>query len=77
MLAVMQGPKQLETWRTGQKMTRRVLADQLGIHELTVFRWERGIRRPGQSLMERIRDLAGVPVESWFNAPRGRKRRAA
>ena len=51
--------------REGAGVTQAELAAELGVHPFTIYRWERGTRRPSParreayiSLLEELRELA-------------------
>ena len=43
--------------RTELEMTQQFLADVLGVHQVTVARWENGDRVPSERTLRRIYDL--------------------
>lgn len=45
--------------------TQRDLADKLGIDQINVSRWERGVSEPRLTHIRAIAKLAGLPV-NWF-----------
>ena len=51
-------PGYLARLREALGMTQRELAERLGVTILTVSRWERGTRRPGDANLEALRMLA-------------------
>ena len=53
--------------RAEQQVTRRELADALGVHYQTVGYLERGEYNPSLHLALRIADFFGVPVEAVFS----------
>ena len=53
--------------RAEQGVTRRALADALGVHYQTVGYLERGEYNPSLHLALRIADFFGVPVEVVFS----------
>ena len=53
--------------RTEQQVTRRELADALGVHYQTVGYLERGEYNPSLHLALRIAEFFGVPVEVVFS----------
>lgn len=53
--------------RTEQQVTRRELADALGVHYQTVGYLERGEYNPSLHLALRIAEFFGVPVEAVFS----------
>lgn len=53
--------------RTEQGVSRRALADALGVHYQTVGYLERGEYNPSLHLALRIADFFGVPVEVIFS----------
>lgn len=54
--------------RAEQGVSRRALADALGVHYQTVGYLERGEFSPSLHLALRISDFFGVPVEVVFSA---------
>ena len=53
--------------RAEQGVSRRALADALGVHYQTVGYLERGENNPGLHLALRIAEFFGVPVEVVFS----------
>jgi putative transcriptional regulator len=53
--------------RVEQAVTRRQLADALGVHYQTVGYLERGEYNPSLELALRIAEFFGVPVEAIFS----------
>ncbi|SEK42723.1 DNA-binding transcriptional regulator, XRE-family HTH domain [Blastococcus sp. DSM 46786] len=53
--------------RAEQQVTRRELADALGVHYQTVGYLERGEYNPSLHLALRIAEFFGVPVEAVFS----------
>jgi putative transcriptional regulator len=53
--------------RAEQQVTRRELADALGVHYQTVGYLERGEYNPSLQLALRIAEFFGVPVEAVFS----------
>ena len=53
--------------RAEQGVSRRALADELGVHYQTVGYLERGEYNPSLHLALRIADFFGVPVEVVFS----------
>ena len=52
----------LMDWRRKHRMSRRELAEQLGVTVETVRRWEAGLRVPRPATMARIRAVTGGRV---------------
>jgi transcriptional regulator with XRE-family HTH domain len=48
-------------------LTQRELADKLGVADVVVSRWERGVAEPQLRHLRHLAELAGEPV-SWFFA---------
>lgn len=44
--------------RTGLDMTQRSFGDQLGVPQVTVYRWEAGLSKPNADHIARMYDLA-------------------
>jgi DNA-binding transcriptional regulator YiaG len=52
-------PKQVETFRKTNKLTRRALGQQLGVTVSSVYKWERGLKKPSTTtkiLLSRIEE---------------------
>lgn len=43
-------------------LSRTALARQLGVSRPTIWRWERGVRRPDRKHAPKLAELTGVPV---------------
>lgn len=54
-------------FRTGSGMSRKALADSVGVHAQTIGYLERGDYKPSLDLALRIAELFGVPVELVFS----------
>lgn len=59
--------------RTERNLTQKQLADQLGISDKAVSKWERGLGAPEISLICELSDLLGVNIETLLSGhvPRG------
>lgn len=57
----------LRTLRTTRGVSRRELADALGVHWQTIGYIERGERLPSLALAMRMAKIFGVPVEELFS----------
>ena len=44
------------------KMTQAELAERIGVHEMTVRRWESGERMPDAEAIQKISQVLGVPI---------------
>ena len=51
----------LKTYRTEQGLTQDALAKQLGVHPLTVSRWEIGARKIDTTKLDGISEKTGIP----------------
>ncbi len=51
-------PAFLASLREGMGLTQEQLGERIGVHKLTISRWERGTLRPGAEALERLRALA-------------------
>jgi len=54
-------PDEFKRLREGMGLTQQALADQLGVHRVTVAKWEagdRGIPEPAARLLQRLHDEA-------------------
>jgi len=52
-------PKQVETFRTTNQLTRKALAELTGVTISSIYQWERGIKYPSKTakiLLGRIED---------------------
>ncbi|GLX05627.1 helix-turn-helix transcriptional regulator [Microbispora sp. NBRC 16548] len=57
----------LRTLRTTRGVSRRELAEALGVHWQTIGYIERGERLPSLALARRMAKIFGVPVEELFS----------
>jgi len=46
-------------------LTQRELANELGVDQVNVSRWERGVSEPRSQTLRRLSQISGQPV-SWF-----------
>lgn len=53
--------KVLKDYRTGRGLTQDALAKELGVHAITVSRWETGARQIETDLVPRIAEKTGIP----------------
>jgi DNA-binding transcriptional regulator YiaG len=61
ILRELPSPPEAKAVREGAKVSRRRLAKELGVHEITIYRWERGTSHPrGQALTDYARLLAAL-----------------
>ena len=44
------------------------MADAIGVHRITVWKWLRGDLRPSLESAAEIETLTGVPVRAWSDA---------
>ena len=59
------GSRALEAWLTASSLTQRDVADALGTTTQMVQHWMRGRHTPSLVIAVRIRNLTGIPVDSW------------
>jgi transcriptional regulator with XRE-family HTH domain len=59
------GSRALAAWLSSSELTQRDVAEALGTTTQMVQHWMRGRHTPSLVIAVRIRDLAGIPVESW------------
>ena len=52
--------------RKGNNMTQAELAHSIGVHEITIRRWELGDRNPDMHELQKISDVLGVPLTELF-----------
>ena len=43
-------PKEIESFRTVNKLTRRALAELLGVTVSSIYQWERGLKHPSKTV---------------------------
>lgn len=55
--------KLIRDLRVGKNMTQRQLAEQMGITDQTVSKWERGLGGPDISLLPDLSEILGVNIE--------------
>ena len=56
----------LEAARVNAKLTQKELAEILGISNVTVVNWEKGITEPSASQLRKISELSGIPLDFIF-----------
>ncbi len=54
--------------RKGKNMTQAELAHSIGVHEITIRRWELGERNPDTQELQKISDVLGVPLTDLFGS---------
>lgn len=53
----------LEAARVNAKLTQKELAEKLGISNVTVVNWEKGVTEPTLSQLRKISQLSGIPMD--------------
>ena len=53
----------LEAARVNAKLTQKELAEELGISNVTVVNWEKGVTEPTLSQLRKISQLSGIPMD--------------
>ena len=53
----------LRAYRNNRGITQDALAKELGVHPLSISRWETGQRKIDASLLEAISEKTGVPAK--------------
>ena len=53
----------LEAARVNSGLTQKELAEKLGISNVTVVNWEKGITEPSLSQLRTISQLSGIPMD--------------
>lgn len=48
--------------RQSPPLSRKALADMLGVGEATVWRWETGARKVDDALLHRVAERTGIPA---------------
>lgn len=56
----------LRVARDQSGMTQRQLAARLGVDQLAVSRWERGVVRPNDTNLAGLADIFGLPMEAFY-----------
>ena len=49
--------------RVNAKLTQKELAEELGISNVTVVNWEKGVTEPTLSQLRKISQLSGIPMD--------------
>lgn len=58
----MDGIPQLAAYREREGVTRKVLADRLGVSAVTLWRWESGERRIDVKKLPKVSKTTGIPA---------------
>lgn len=53
---------ELAQFRQKMKWSRKDLAAELDIREVTVWRWETGQRRPARKYVPQVSEMTGIPA---------------
>lgn len=53
----------LEAARVNAGLTQKELAEELGISNVTVVNWEKGVTEPTLSQLRKICQLSGIPMD--------------
>lgn len=53
----------LEAARVNAGLTQKELAEELGISNVTVVNWEKGVTEPTLSQFRKISQLSGIPMD--------------
>lgn len=53
----------LEAARVNAGLTQKELAKELGISNVTVVNWEKGVTEPTLSQLRKISQLSGIPMD--------------
>ena len=56
----------LEAVRVNAKMTQKEWASKLGVSNSTVVNWEKGNTEPSLSVLRRMSELSGIPMDFIF-----------
>lgn len=59
----------ISEYRKAKGLTQRALAEQLNITDKAVSKWERNIARPDISLIPKLSEILGIPVELLIDIP--------
>lgn len=63
--------KDLKALREAHDLTQHALADQLGVKQCTVAKWETGVAVPRLPMMFRLSVVLGVPMEALWDPGAG------
>lgn len=63
----------IKTYRKQVKMTQIELAEMLGVHELTLRRWESGLREPRATKIKKLCEVLKVSEAELLNGPQSEK----
>lgn len=53
---------ELEAYRAKLNLSRKAFGAQLGVSSVTVYRWEKGERKPDRKFAPAISELINVPI---------------
>lgn len=56
----------LEAVRVNAGMTQKEWAKELGVSNVTVVNWEKGITEPSLSILRKMSKLSGIPMDFIF-----------
>ena len=56
----------LEAVRVNAGMTQKEWAKKLGVSNVTVVNWEKGNTEPSLSILRRMSELSGIPMDFIF-----------
>ena len=59
--------KVLKKVRTYKRIDKRTLAEQIGVHEDTIYKWESGMRKPTDENLVKVCDILGIDVEELID----------
>lgn len=63
----------IKTYRKRVKMTQIELAEMLGVHELTLRRWESGLREPRATEIKKLCEVLKVSEAELLNGPQSKE----
>lgn len=61
----MEGTHPLKTWRENQGLTQEKAAEQLGLTEPTLSRYETGARMPSLTQAAKLSEKTGIPIDRF------------
>jgi len=67
----------LRKWRKSKGLTLEQAASRIGTSRQVWSDWERRRRRPGATLMPKVREATGLPADIFFPAVQAEPERAA
>lgn len=61
----MEGDHPLKAWRDGRGLTQEAAAEELGLNEPTLSRYENGRRTPSLARAAKLSEKTGIPIDRF------------